>query len=294
MKTKVLLNNRIVDLKSANVNILDRGYQFGDGVYEVIRFYNKSFFELEAHLIRLKESCEKIFIPFKTHLKKLESDLVYLMNTCDYQNGYIYIQISRGVMNRNHIYQGEENLKPQLVAYTVREDHRPVQQMEKGITAYLTNDLRWLRCDIKSLNLLGSVLAKNEAYAKGAKEAILHRDGTITEGSSTNVFIVKDSTLYTHPANNLILNGITRRVIIDIAKNEGLELKEIPFTIDELLNSDEAFTSASTSEICPVISVLFEEKTYQIGLGKPGEITRKIQAAYTNLIEKLPQDQPSK
>ncbi|MGG0176720.1 D-amino-acid transaminase [Gottfriedia acidiceleris] len=291
MKAKVLLNNRIVDLKSANVNILDRGYQFGDGVYEVIRFFNKSYFELDAHLIRLKESCEKIFIPFKMHLKKLESDLVYLMNTCDYDNGYVYIQISRGVMNRNHIYQDEANLKPQLIAYTVREDHRPLQQMEKGITAYITNDIRWLRCDIKSLNLLGSVLVKNEAYAKGAKEAILHRDGIITEGSATNVFIVKNSTLFTHPANHLILNGITRKVVLEIAKKERLEVKEIPFSIDELLNADEAFTTASVSDILPVTSVLIDEKSYPIGLGKRGEITKRIQDSYTNLIDKIPQDQ---
>ncbi|WP_179887230.1 D-amino-acid transaminase [Bacillus sp. AFS088145] len=291
MKTKVLLNNRIVDLKSANVNILDRGYQFGDGVYEVIRFFNKSYFELDAHLIRLKESCEKILIPFKMHLKKLESDLVYLMNTCDYDNGYVYIQISRGVMNRNHIYQDEANLKPQLIAYTVREDHRPLQQMEKGITAYITNDIRWLRCDIKSLNLLGSVLVKNEAYAKGAKEAILHRDGIITEGSATNVFIVKNSTLYTHPANHLILNGITRKVVLEIAKKERLEVKEIPFSIDELLNSDETFTTASVSDILPVTSVLINEKSYSIGIGKRGEITKRIQDSYTNLIDKILQDQ---
>jgi len=290
MKTKVLLNNRIVDLKSASINILDRGYQFGDGVYEVIRFYNKSFFELEAHLIRLKESCEKILIPFKMHIKKLESDLVYLMNTCDYNNGYVYIQISRGVMDRNHIYQEESNLKPQLVAYTVREDKRPIQQMEKGITGYITNDIRWLRCDIKSLNLLGSVLTKNEAYSKGAKEAILHRDGVVTEGSATNVFMVKDSVLYTHPANNLILNGITRRVIIDIAKSEGIEVKETAFTIDELLKADEAFTSASVSEICPIVSLILEDKTYTVSTGKRGAITEKIQDAYTNLIEKIPQD----
>ncbi|WP_088042944.1 D-amino-acid transaminase [Bacillus sp. EAC] len=290
MKTKVLLNNRIVDLKSASINILDRGYQFGDGVYEVIRFYNKSFFELEAHLIRLKESCEKILIPFKMHIKKLESDLVYLMNTCDYNNGYVYIQISRGVMDRNHIYQEESNLKPQLIAYTVKEDKRPIQQMEKGIAGYITNDIRWLRCDIKSLNLLGSVLTKNEAYSKGAKEAILHRDGVVTEGSATNVFMVKDSVLYTHPANNLILNGITRRVIIDIAKNEGIEVKETAFTIDQLLKADEAFTSASVSEICPIVSLILDDKTYTVSTGKRGAITERIQDAYTNLIEKIPQD----
>lgn len=291
MKTKVLLNNRIVDLKSANINILDRGYQFGDGVYEVVRFYNKTFFELEAHLIRLKESCEKINIPFKMHLKKLESDLLYLMNTCDYSSGYVYMQISRGVMDRNHIYLEQSDLKPQLIAYTVKEEKRPLKQMEHGITAYLTDDLRWLRCDIKSLNLLGSVLAKNEAYAKGAKEAVLHRDGIITEGSSTNVFIVKDATLYTHPANNLILNGITRRVILNIAKNEGFTLKENAFTIDEFLNADEAFTSSSTAEIAPIVSVLYNENTYVLGSGKRGVITKKIQDAYTNLIEKIPQNQ---
>lgn len=291
MKTKVLLNNRIVDLKSANVNILDRGYQFGDGVYEVVRFYDNAYFELEAHLIRLKESCEKINIPFKMHLKKLESDLVYLMNTCDYSTGYVYIQISRGVMDRNHIYREQSDLKPQLVAYTVKEEKRPLKLMEQGITVYVTDDIRWLLCDVKSLNLLGSVLAKNKAHEKGAKEAILHRDGIITEGSSTNVFIVKDGTLYTHPANNLILNGITRRVIIDIAKKEEISIQETAFTLDEFLHADEAFTSSTTAEIMPIVSVLLDEKTYALGTGKRGVITQKIQDAYTNLIDKIPQNQ---
>ncbi|GGI10357.1 D-amino-acid transaminase [Gottfriedia solisilvae] len=291
MKTKVLLNNRIVDLKSANVNILDRGYQFGDGVYEVVRFYDHAYFELEAHLIRLKESCEKINIPFKMHLKKLESDLVYLMNTCDYSTGYVYIQITRGVMDRNHIYRDQLDLKPQLVAYTVKEEKRPLKLMEQGITVHVTDDIRWLLCDIKSLNLLGSVLAKNKAHEKGAKEAVLHRDGIITEGSSTNVFIVKDGTLYTHPANNLILNGITRRVIIDIAKKEGIPIKETAFTIDEFLNADEAFTSSTTAEIMPIVSVLLDEKTYALGTGKRGVITQKIQDAYSDLIAKIPQNQ---
>ena len=119
----------------------------------------------------------------------------------------------------------------------------------------------------------------------------MHRDGIITEGSSTNVFIVKDGTLYTHPANNLILNGITRRVIIDIAKKEGIPIKETAFSIDEFLHADEAFTSSTTAEIMPIVSVLLDEKTYALGTGKRGVITQKIQDAYSGLIDKIPQNQ---
>jgi D-alanine transaminase len=194
-------------------------------------------------------------------------------------------------MERNHIFLEQQDLKPQLIAYTVKEEKRPVKQMENGITALLTNDIRWLKCDIKSLNLLGSVLAKNEAYSKGAKEAILHRDGTVTEGSSTNVFIVKDSVLITHPSNHLILPGITRKVVLEIANKLGIEVKERAFSVDELLQADEAFTTSTTQEIAPVISLIMDDKTFEIGSGKPGNITKKLQEDYSELISKLPQDQ---
>ena len=284
MQTKVLLNDRIVEMNQATVSILDRGYQFGDGVYEVIRFYNGEFFELLPHLERFKKSCEEVGIPFHFELLTLQKDISNLVKSAGYSSGYLYTQITRGTMQRNHLYLNEKNLEPQLVAYTVKEEQRPFENMTNGIKVLLCEDIRWLRCDIKSLNLLGSVMLKNQAASLDAKEAVLHRNGYITEGSATNVFIVKNGKLLTHPANNLILNGITRQVIMALAKELHIDVIEEAFTIDEFRLADEAFTSATVSEICPIISFIENNNEFLIGNGQRGPITEKIQDAYTKKI----------
>jgi D-alanine transaminase len=285
MQTKVLLNDRIVEMNQATVSILDRGYQFGDGVYEVIRFYDGVFFELTPHLERFKKSCEEIGIPFTYDFNTLQKNMSTLVKSAEFSSGYIYVQITRGTMQRNHLYLNEINLEPQLVAYSVKQEQRPFEDMKNGIKVLLCEDIRWLRCDIKSLNLLGSVMLKNQAASLGAKEAVLHRNGYITEGSATNVFIVKNGKLLTHPANNLILNGITRQVITSLAIGLEIEVVEEAFTIDEFRLADEAFTCATVSEICPIVSFIENNNETIIGNGQRGPITEKIQHAYTQKIK---------
>jgi D-alanine transaminase len=156
--------------------------------------------------------------------------------------------------------------------------------MEEGIKVLIHEDIRWLKCDIKSLNLLGSILVKNKAVELGAKEAVLHRSGFVTEGGSTNVFVVKENVLYTHPANNLILDGITKNVVIEIANKYQIKVVEDAFTLDFFKDADEAFTTSSTAEIMPVISYLefkngvCEENT--LGKGERGEITKFLQVKF--------------
>jgi D-alanine transaminase len=164
--------------------------------------------------------------------------------------------------------------------------------MDNGVKGILVDDIRWLRCDIKSLNLLGNILAKQEAANHGCFEAIQHRSNIVTEGSSSNVFVVKNGELWTHPATNLILNGITRRVILDICKEQQIQVIEKSFTVDELLEADEIFISSTTSEIMPIVhlakntktDILLDEK--RIGEGQPGELTRKLQKLFEKEIEK--------
>lgn len=168
-----------------------------------------------------------------------------------------------------------------MIGYT-RENPRPLENIEKGVKATFVEDIRWLRCDIKTLNLLGAVLAKQEAHEKGCYEAILHRDNIVTEGASTNVFGVKDGILYTHPANHLILRGITRDVVMDCAEEINMPVKEIPFTTYEALNMDELFVTSTTSEITPVIEI----DGKPINDGKVGEWTRKLQKQFEAKIPK--------
>ena len=201
-----------------------------------------------------------------------------LVEANEINTGHIYFQITRGACPRNHIFPGDD-VAPVLTG-NAKENPRPVANFENGVKATFVEDIRWLRCDIKSLNLLGAVLAKQEAHEKGCYEAILHRGETITEGSSSNIYGIKDGVLYTHPADNLILNGITRQVILKCAEEIGMSVKEEAFTKEQLLAMDEVIVSSTTSEVTPVIDV--DGQT--IGSGKPGEWTRKLQAQFETKI----------
>lgn len=156
----------------------------------------------------------------------------------------------------------------------------PISLQEKGAKTILTDDLRWLRCDIKSLNLLGNVLAKQMAYDQEAFEAILHRNGTVTEGSSTNVFMVKDEVVYTHPANNFILNGITRLKVLELCDQLKIQVFERSFSIGQLREADEVFITGTKIDIIPVIEISGQK----LSSGKPGFMTKKLHHAFENLL----------
>lgn len=256
---KILLNGELVNRKIA-IDIEDRGYQFGDGVYEVIGVYNNIAFKLEEHLERLFESAEKINMDIELTIKQLKEKVLKLKKENLLKDGLIYVQVTRGITRRNHAYL-DNKIKPNLIAYVLHQNRLPSEVYQNGVPVILTKDIRWLRCDIKSLNLLPNVLAKQNAIEKGAFEAILYRNDniTITEGSSTNVFVIKDKTIYTHPANNYILNGITRQIILDICIKLNLKVQEIEFSKSFLLNADEVFISGTYIDIVPVSRVLGED-----------------------------------
>ncbi|MBU8770028.1 D-amino-acid transaminase [Cytobacillus oceanisediminis] len=276
----VILNGDLIERSEAKVDIEDRGYQFGDGVYEVIRVYNGKMFTADEHLERLLESGRKIELDIPYSIGQLKQMLAEMIERNNLELGIVYMQFSRGTSPRNHAYPGAD-VAPVLTAYT-RETSRPVESMRNGVKASLIEDIRWLRCDIKSLNLLGNIMAKQKAAQSGCFEAIQHRGDTVTEGSSSNIAIVKDGTLYTHPATNLILNGITRRKINEICRRNGVALEESAFTKDDLLDADEVFMSSTSAEITPIIEI--EGKP--VGNGSPGPITNKLQNLFEEAIEK--------
>ncbi len=273
-----LWNDRIVADEEVVVDKEDRGYQFGDGVYEVVKVYNGQLFTMEEHVERFYASAEKIKITIPYTKDKLYTLLHQLVEANEIDTGHIYFQITRGACPRNHIFPGND-VQPVLTG-NAKENPRPVANLENGVKATFAEDIRWLRCDIKSLNLLGAVLAKQEAHEKGCYEAILHRGETVTEGSSSNIYGVKDGVLYTHPADNLILNGITRQVILKCAEEIGMPVKEEAFTKEQLLAMDEVIVSSTTSEVTPIIDI----DGQVIGGGKPGEWTRKLQAQFDTKI----------
>ncbi|MGD6834046.1 D-amino-acid transaminase [Sutcliffiella halmapala] len=275
---KVLVDGVMVAKSDVKVDMEDRGYQFGDGVYEVINVYDGVPFTLDEHIERLYRSAQEIGISINFESDHLKNDIRKLIKENDMKKGGLYLQVTRGVAPRTHQYQ--KDILSKLVAYPL-----PYKEMEEtrssGVTAITEQDLRWLRCDIKSLNLLYNIMIKQKAYEQGCFEAILIRDGVVTEGTSSNVFIIKDGIIYTHPATNLILNGITRQKLLEVYQENGWTFKEQSFSSLELMEADEVFVTSTTSEVVPVVSI--DGKA--INNGSPGSLTRKIQQAFSMTVK---------
>src|SRR5690625_2023075 len=224
---------------------------------------------MDKHLQRLLRSAKSIRLKLPYSIEEIKNNLETLMENSEINSGYIYLQMTRGIAERNHLFP--QNTEATLVAYTTPYE-RPVENMNNGVKAHLTKDIRWERCDIKSINLLANVLAKQEAVDHGCYESILHRNGFVTEGSSTNMFIVQDNVIYTHPANYFILNGITRMEVIKMAKLNGLAIREEAFTVDDLFQAEEVFLTRRNAELKPMVQFV---DTF-MGMGKQGLVTQKL------------------
>ncbi|MCR8643940.1 D-amino-acid transaminase [Paenibacillus sp. N1-5-1-14] len=258
----------------------DRGYYFGDGIYEVFRIYNGQLFEKELHYKRLIRTAEQVRIELPYPIEEINSILEQLVRETNTMLGTLYVQITRGEAPRIHPFP-DKSTKPVMMAYC-RDADRPLAAMENGITAVTADDIRWLRCDLKTLNLLGNVMLKQSALDKGADEVILHRNGTVTECSASNVMMVKNNKVFTHPADNLILHGVTRAVVLKLAAQTGIEFAERAFQVHDLYNADEVFSTGTTGEVMPIVQV--DKRT--IGDGVSGPITRKLQMLFTQHIER--------
>lgn len=281
----MLYNDEIIE-RSTCVDIEDRGYQFGDGVYEVVGVYNGQPLLMEEHLDRLERSAKEIQLNLPYTMIELKQSLKKLAKSNQLNEGIIYLQVSRGATSRWHEFP-EANVPAVTIAYT-REEKRMTDVEDNGGTAVLTEDIRWLRCDIKSLNLLPNVLAKQKAVENNAVEAILHRGDIVTEASASNVFIVKDGIVYTHPPNNYILNGITRQKILEICSEVGIPVNEETYTVRQLLDADEVFVSATKSDIIPILKV----GDHTISDGFPGIITHEILHHFRQFITQVEKVSP--
>nr|WP_308418974.1 D-amino-acid transaminase [Virgibacillus oceani] len=274
----MLYNDKIMERENL-IDIEDRGYQFGDGIYEVIGVYDGKPLMLDEHLGRLERSAKEVQLTLPDSIGDLKNKLLELVAGNELAEGIIYMQVSRGTAARWHEFP-KADVSPVTVAYTRAED-RMTDVENEGAAAVLTEDIRWLRCDIKTLNLLPNVLAKQKAVENNAIEAILHRGETITEASASNVFMVKDGEIWTHPANNFILNGITRRKVLQLCDELNLKIKEATFTVNELLDADEVFITATKLDVVPILKV----DNHMIGTGIPGEATKKVLQAFRSLYQ---------
>ncbi len=277
------VNGRYLRHADASVHIEDRGYQFSDGVYEVCGVRHGLLIDETYHLERLQRSLGELRIAMPMVLGALRQVLREVVRRNGIKNGMVYLQVSRGVARRDHPFPNPA-VRPALVITAKRlNEARIAQAVANGIEVITMADQRWARRDIKSISLLANILAKQAAREAGAYEAwLVDQDGCVTEGSSTNAWIVDaKGRIVTRPLSHDILPGVTRRVLLEAAALDGLELVERAFTVEEARNAREAFISASSAVILPVVKI----DGHVIGNGAPGSITLQFRAAYETIAE---------
>ena len=270
MSKYVYLNNKYVNYKDAKIHIEDRGFQFSDSVYEVIKVINGKLLDIEFHLSRLKYSTSELNFNFKINKPSLKNIFLSLVKKNQLKNGIIYLQITRGIQPREHAYK--KNLKPNIIIYTAKKKFNLPDKNYKGYKAITYPDIRWGRPDIKTTSLLANILAATEASKQGAYETILVKGKKVTEAAHSNVWIVRGKKIITHPANKEILKGVTRTVLKKIIKSLNLKLIEREFSIKELMKAEEVFITSSGSLVTPITQV----DKIKINKGKIGAITKSL------------------
>jgi D-alanine transaminase len=270
------VNGRYRPLHSAAVAAEDRGYQFADGVYEVIKVLRGQPRDLERHLDRLARSLAALDIAPPMPRRALESVLHETLRRNRLADALLYVQVTRGTAPRNHLFP--RRARPSLVVTVRRPAFPGEREREQGVGVITQPDLRWGRCDIKSISLLPNVLARQSAAAAGCREAwLIDAEGLVTEGSASNAYIVDAAgRLITHPLNERILGGVTRSVVLELARRDGIEVVEQPFALSEAYAAREAALSSTSSWLLPVTSI----DGRPVSNGMPGHVVRRLMALY--------------
>lgn len=274
MSRIVYVNGEYLAQEEAKISVFDRGYLFGDGVYEVIPIINGKLVDEDYGVQRLRRSLAEIEIAWPCSEEAYRQMLRELIARNQVQEGMVYVQVTRGIAERDFSYP--KNTPSSLMAYPTHKSILQSPLAETGVTVVSTEDLRWKRRDIKSLNLLAQCMAKQQAVKLGAFEAWMTEDGFVTEGASSTAYIIQGDTVITRALSNSILPGIRRRVLVEMAEQGGFKLVQRPFSIEEAQSADEAFLSNASSLVLPIISI--DGKA--VGNGKPGPITRDLRARY--------------
>jgi D-alanine transaminase len=281
MSRIVFVNGAFLPSEEAKVPVMDRGFLFADGIYEVAAVLDGKLVDNEAHLARLDRSLGEIRIPnpySAAEWTKLEEELVRRNSL---KEGLVYMQVTRGAAERDFPFP-PANTAPTVVMFTQPKNIRRSPQAETGITVVTVPDLRWKRRDIKSVGLLGQVLAKQAAVEAGAGDAWMVEDGFVTEASSATAFIITaDNRIITRPLSNAILPGITRVAIMKLAGEAGLTVEERLFSVEEAHAAEEAFITSASSIVMPVVSI----DGQAVGSGKPGPLAKRLRALYFEMAE---------
>jgi D-alanine transaminase len=276
------INGQYLPHEEIKISPDDRGFLFADGIYEVVRWYGGYFFDIESHVTRLKRSLRETEIKWDDadDFSRIATELIHKNDLGDCC-ATVYIQVTRGAAKRNHSYPSPA-VAP-TVYITASRLSTDTLIWENGIGTSLIPDIRWSRCDIKSIALLPNILSFQQSLDEGNMESIFVRDGFITEASHSNVFFVKDEIVYTHPESNFILSGITRKNIIRLASENGVQLIEEAIAADMLPYMHEAFLANTSGEIIPVIRIA----NRPVGDGSPGPITKKLQNIFREAVANM-------
>jgi D-alanine transaminase len=272
----IYLNGDYMPIEEARISVLDRGFIFGDGVYEVIPVYSRRAFRLEEHLKRLQHSLDGIKL--KNPHSESEWGLIFneIVRRNDPEDQYLYLHITRGVAKRDHAFPVPP-VPPTVFVLSNPLTTPPAEQLQNGIKCITVTDNRWLRCDIKAIALLPNVLLRQAAVEAGCAEAVLIRDDTfLTEGAASNIFAVKNGTLLTPPKDNLMLPGITYDVILELAAANGIPFEVRKVMKEELFSADELLLTSSTKEVLAITSL----DGKRVGNGKPGPVFARMHQLY--------------
>ncbi len=271
----VYLNGEYVPAEEAKISIFDRAVTFGDAIYDVAGVLDGKLVDFEHHMQRYSNSLQKLSIESPLSQAEILQAFRQLVELNQLDEGLVYMQVTRGTAERDFAWP--DDIKPTVFMFTQTKSASEYRAGETGIILASTPDIRWARRDIKSVNLLGQVLAKKAAHDTGADEALMiDGEGYVTECGSTSFFIVRDKLILTRPLDNDILPGVTRRAVIALCNSQGLRLVETRFTLDEALTADEAFISAASSYVLPVVKIDDQE----INTGTPGELTLRLREIY--------------
>jgi len=281
MNQTAYVNGHFVPMESAMVHIEDRGFQFADGVYEVVACFNGNFLDMQPHLERLERSCTAIDIPLPCSLGELAELVQQTWQKNPFSDAMIYIQVTRGVAPRAHL--APDNLSPTLIITSADLPKPSEAKLAKGARAITLADFRWKHCEIKSIALLASVMGKQEANRRHADEAFwLDTENHVLEGCSTNIFAIINGTLVTHPLDHQVLGGITRSMLIRIAREAGIKIEERPWRLDET-DLTEAMLTSTTNAVLPVCHM--DDKP--VGKGVPGPMAGRLRALMLQNMDAL-------
>lgn len=266
----------------AKISVFDRGFMFGDGVYEVTPFYEGKAFGIEEHLARLQYSLDEITIDLDASALKPHMYEALEKSGLSEKDCAVYIQVSRGVASRTHYFP--ENIEPTVLMYAFEASLRNFENKQWSVL--VSEDLRWQRCDIKSTSLLANIKSNTESHRLGLDENLLMRDGFFTEGSHSTIFFIRSGSVYTHPEGPQILSGITRKFVIEICRNLNLEVKEEAFPFSDLNTVDEVFLTGTTTQVMAV-KEMFSKGKKIFNRPETGSVTRKIQEAFIHKTRNL-------